>query len=48
VASLLAAETHHWHIVFVIVAVMNIVAALLAIVVLRPWRIAGAARGIAA
>ncbi len=37
-ASLVAAETHHWHMVFMIVAVMNVVAALLAIAVLRPLR----------
>ena len=37
-ASLLAAATGHWHIVFMIAAAMNAVAAILAIAVLRPLR----------
>jgi OFA family oxalate/formate antiporter-like MFS transporter len=37
-ASLLASELHHWHMVFMIIAAMNVAAALLAIAVLRPLR----------
>jgi len=39
-ASLLAAAMGHWHMVFVIAALMNAVAAVLAIAVLRPLRLA--------
>jgi len=39
-ASLLAAAMGHWHVVFVIAALMNAVAAVLAIAVLRPLRLA--------
>jgi OFA family oxalate/formate antiporter-like MFS transporter len=39
-ASLLAAAMGHWHAVFVIAALMNAVAAVLAIAVLRPLRLA--------
>lgn len=37
-ASLLAAETGHWHAVFMIAAAMNALAAILALAVLRPMR----------
>jgi OFA family oxalate/formate antiporter-like MFS transporter len=39
-ASLLAAAMGHWHVVFVIAVLMNAVAAVLAIAVLRPLRLA--------
>jgi MFS transporter, OFA family, oxalate/formate antiporter len=44
IASLLVAETGNWHIVFTAAAVMNALAAVLAILALRPMRLALAAR----
>ena len=40
IASLLVAETGNWHVVFTAAAAMNALAALLAIVVARPMRLA--------
>jgi OFA family oxalate/formate antiporter-like MFS transporter len=47
VASLLVAETGNWHQVFVIAAAMNALAAVLAILVLRPMRVSLLARSAA-
>jgi OFA family oxalate/formate antiporter-like MFS transporter len=44
IASLLVAETGNWHIVFTAAAAMNALAAVLAILVLRPMRLALAVR----
>ena len=44
IASLLVAETGNWHLVFLIAAAMNALAALLAIALLRPMRFALIAR----
>ena len=44
VLSYIAIATGHWHTVFTITATMNAVAAILAIAVLRPMRIAHLAR----
>ena len=44
VLGYIAVETGHWHVVFTITAAMNAVAALLAIALLRPMRIAHLAR----
>lgn len=40
VLSFIAVETGHWHLVFMITAAMNAIAAVLAIAVLRPMRVA--------
>jgi MFS transporter, OFA family, oxalate/formate antiporter len=39
IASLLVAETGNWHLVFLIAAAMNALAAVLAIALLRPMRL---------
>jgi MFS transporter, OFA family, oxalate/formate antiporter len=44
IASLLVAETGNWHLVFLAAAVMNALAALLAVVALRPLRLRQQAR----
>jgi len=44
VASLLVAETGNWHLVFLIAAAMNALAAVLALALLRPMRLALIAR----
>ena len=40
IASLLVAETGNWHLVFLLAAAMNALAAALAILLLRPMRLA--------
>jgi len=44
IASLLVAETGNWHLVFLIAAAMNALAAVLALALLRPMRLALIAR----
>jgi OFA family oxalate/formate antiporter-like MFS transporter len=39
VASLLVAQTGNWHLIFLIAVAMNVLAAMLAIALLRPMRL---------
>jgi MFS transporter, OFA family, oxalate/formate antiporter len=44
-ANILTAKTGNWHAVFIVAAILNIVAAVMALVVLRPLRIKEMAKG---
>jgi OFA family oxalate/formate antiporter-like MFS transporter len=44
-ASVLTAWTGNWHAVFYVAAILNIIAAVMALVVLRPMRIKAMAKG---